>query len=325
MATIASYGHLQEGVSRFRKTGLVLFGNVKFAFKELSRSANEARLSQYVQFLGPVDEASFRGRHEHVLPIDPIPPDKTYLLGYLVERELQKRLEQNPDNTETRTVTGTHSSVHSVWWSHGWHGSRSVGIASAAETERLHSARMLRLNTTTRPPAPVRLRWLARLPWPLAPVLKRRPFLSQPAHTHDFVTWALMWGPHANTLVGKVLVLPSPRLPPRGRSDAAHLLDRRGHSRGGGQAETTDGSVRVHPAHRHRRVRGRGGARRRRGHVARRLAGSVDLRLLLQLRQRSAALLVAVHQGVPGAHAGKPPGAHRGHGRSAGRQRHDPL
>ena len=97
-ASISSFEDLREGIARFRKTALLLFGNVKYAFKELSRDANAGRLNQYVQLLSPVDEDSFRERHEPVQPIAIIPPDKTYFLGYLVEEELRRRLLENPND-----------------------------------------------------------------------------------------------------------------------------------------------------------------------------------------------------------------------------------
>ncbi|MCA1792200.1 MAG: hypothetical protein LC667_20840, partial [Thioalkalivibrio sp.] len=40
-AAIGSFVELREGIDRFRKIALVLFGNIKFAFKRLSRNADE--------------------------------------------------------------------------------------------------------------------------------------------------------------------------------------------------------------------------------------------------------------------------------------------
>ena len=98
-STIASFDQLKVGVTRFRETGLLLFGNVKFAFKELSSGADELRLAQYISFRSPKSDEAFRRRHDPLLPIERIPADKTYLLGYLIERQLKERVEQNPNDT----------------------------------------------------------------------------------------------------------------------------------------------------------------------------------------------------------------------------------
>lgn len=99
-ACIPSFAEFQEGVDRFRKVALLYFGNVKFGFKTLSRDANEALLTRDVQLLGPVDDDVFHMRHEPIRAIEPIPADKTYFLGYLVEQELQQRLRQDPNDVD---------------------------------------------------------------------------------------------------------------------------------------------------------------------------------------------------------------------------------
>lgn len=96
-AAIASFKQLEDGVARFRSLGLLMFGNVKYAFKVLSRDAEllDSRISR----LKPIDAAHFEARHDPITPIKPIPPDQTYYLGYVIERELQERL-KNPDDLE---------------------------------------------------------------------------------------------------------------------------------------------------------------------------------------------------------------------------------
>lgn len=99
---VSSLDQLREGVARFITTGLVLFGNVKFAFKVLSNVENEARLVQLVQLTSPRDPLLFGLRDTSVLPFKRIRADKTYLLGYLIERELQKRLLANPNDADAQ-------------------------------------------------------------------------------------------------------------------------------------------------------------------------------------------------------------------------------
>ena len=61
---------LREGVNRFRKLALVLFGNVKFAFKSLSQDAE--RLNSWLWLARPRDETEFAGRHDAIQPLIPI-------------------------------------------------------------------------------------------------------------------------------------------------------------------------------------------------------------------------------------------------------------
>ncbi|MFL6196522.1 MAG: hypothetical protein ACJ75H_20240 [Thermoanaerobaculia bacterium] len=95
---LLSLEHLQEGVERFRKLALVLFGNVKFAFKNLSRDVE--RLNDWLWRLGPREESEFSTRHDPVQPIEPIDGKDTYFLGYIVQADLKRRLEDNPEDAE---------------------------------------------------------------------------------------------------------------------------------------------------------------------------------------------------------------------------------
>jgi hypothetical protein len=76
----------------------LLRGNVKYAYKELSRDpdALEFQLAR----MRPVSVDRFVARHDPIRPIKPIPPDRTYYLGYIVERELKDRLQANPNDAD---------------------------------------------------------------------------------------------------------------------------------------------------------------------------------------------------------------------------------
>jgi hypothetical protein len=99
-ATIRSFSHLNDGVVRFRKIALLFFGNIKYAFKTLSRDAG--LLEEALGRLVPVEITDFERRHDPVRPIDPIAGKDTYYLGYLIEAELKKRIEAHPDDKNTK-------------------------------------------------------------------------------------------------------------------------------------------------------------------------------------------------------------------------------
>jgi hypothetical protein len=99
-AAIRSLDQLVEGVTKFRKAALLFYGNIKFAFKTWSRNADV--LERELGRLRPVETIEYESRHDPVRPIDPIPGRDTYYLGYLIERELRKRLEANPHDADIR-------------------------------------------------------------------------------------------------------------------------------------------------------------------------------------------------------------------------------
>src|SRR5262249_44249231 len=94
-AAIRSLDHLSASIDRFRKLGMLLYGNVKFAFKTLSSDRDD--LLDALDALAKRDEQSFKDRHEPIHTIDKIPGEKTYYLGYLIEAELKKRLKDAND------------------------------------------------------------------------------------------------------------------------------------------------------------------------------------------------------------------------------------
>jgi hypothetical protein len=99
-SSLHSIDDLKTGVDRFRKLGMLLDGNVKYAFKRIS--SDDAELRHALSFLVQRDEQSFKDRHQPIHPIERISSDKTYYLGYLIERELQKRLKDNPDDPSAK-------------------------------------------------------------------------------------------------------------------------------------------------------------------------------------------------------------------------------
>lgn len=89
---------LKRGIDNFRKLALLLYGNVKFAFKMLSR--DDDLLSQYLKSMEPVDDRVFKSRRPPTLPIKNIDPSDAFLTGYIVERRIADTLEEHPEDTE---------------------------------------------------------------------------------------------------------------------------------------------------------------------------------------------------------------------------------
>jgi len=85
-----SMQQLEDGVTRFRKAALLTYGNVKFAFKTLSR--DEEALREGLEIWQPIGTEAFEKRHQPLLGLKEIAPDETYLTGYLIESELRGRL-----------------------------------------------------------------------------------------------------------------------------------------------------------------------------------------------------------------------------------------
>ena len=84
---------LRVGVDRFRRMALLLFGNVKFAFKTLSKDADVLR--EWLAVIEPRPEASFHERHAPIRAIQRIAGEDTYFLGYLIQRDIEDRLKKN--------------------------------------------------------------------------------------------------------------------------------------------------------------------------------------------------------------------------------------
>jgi hypothetical protein len=108
-SALLSLAQLHNGVERFRKLALLLFGNVKYAFKQLSRNAE--LLNNWLWLLRPLDVSELSSRHEPVQPIKKITGEDAYFLGYLVQRELEQRLKDNPEDMEARAAEEKRKSI----------------------------------------------------------------------------------------------------------------------------------------------------------------------------------------------------------------------
>lgn len=98
----SSIEELRQGILRFRKRALILYGNVKFAFKSLSR--NVSTLTKEVAESKPTPVEDFERRHSPILSIESIPAEEAYLTGYFIEEELKKKLKEDPNDEEAGTL-----------------------------------------------------------------------------------------------------------------------------------------------------------------------------------------------------------------------------
>ncbi len=89
---IATIEELEHMVNRFRVKAILRYGNVKFAFKSLSRKARSKidDALREVCHSGMLED--FTSRHEPLIKLEAIPRGKTPCLGYIVERELAEQL-----------------------------------------------------------------------------------------------------------------------------------------------------------------------------------------------------------------------------------------
>jgi hypothetical protein len=95
-SSIISVEQLENGINHFIILALLFYGNLKSAYKELS-SDNEKLYEKIFEIL-PNEISEFENRHNPIRNITPIPPDKTYFLGYLIESEIKKKLDENPED-----------------------------------------------------------------------------------------------------------------------------------------------------------------------------------------------------------------------------------
>ncbi len=102
-STVTSYGQLAEGIEQFRKHAMLLYGNIKFAFKSLCAVDHE-KLVRALRSVQSVPVEDYTGRHQPLHKIKRIEPQDAYYLGYVVEREIAERLAADPTNREILTA-----------------------------------------------------------------------------------------------------------------------------------------------------------------------------------------------------------------------------
>jgi hypothetical protein len=94
---VVSYEDLYTGITNFRKHAMLLYGNVKFAFKTLGELHAPA-LAERLKAVSPIDKDAYIHRPLPLHEIVPIAANEAYYLGYIVDREITDRLRSDPDN-----------------------------------------------------------------------------------------------------------------------------------------------------------------------------------------------------------------------------------
>ena len=101
-AVIKSFDDLELGVDKFRKTAMLLYGHIKYAFKRLSQMEQSA-IEKELQPIKPLNKSHYQKRHEPLHKLYKISSDKAYYLGYIIEKDLKAKLEQDPTNEELQS------------------------------------------------------------------------------------------------------------------------------------------------------------------------------------------------------------------------------
>ena len=98
-AEISSLEKLKQGVEKFRQDAMFLYGHIKYGFKRLSQMEQSA-IDKELQSIKPLSEQHYTKRHEPLHKLHKIPSDKAYYLGYIIKKDLEAKLEQDPTNKE---------------------------------------------------------------------------------------------------------------------------------------------------------------------------------------------------------------------------------
>lgn len=87
---------LNRHVDIFRKHALLYYGNIGRCLNVFTES--RGRLLDTLELLRPDPPIHFTSRPNQLNSIKPIPAEKTYYLGYLVQKEIQDNLTKDPNN-----------------------------------------------------------------------------------------------------------------------------------------------------------------------------------------------------------------------------------
>jgi hypothetical protein len=96
-AEIRNIDHLYDGVGKFQKHALLLYGNVKYAYKTLSKLGKNDLQGELCR-VRRRNKEDFERRHEPFHNLTEIPGEQTYYLGYLIQKQLSEALQADPSN-----------------------------------------------------------------------------------------------------------------------------------------------------------------------------------------------------------------------------------
>lgn len=121
---IVGWEELEQGINKFCQEALLLYGNIKYAFKKLS-CLNKLAIQEELKPIQPISESKYSQRHAPLHVIKPIPPDKTYYLGYLTGKELIEKSLENPDDPEL----SSEEKQMNKWRKQGWQNHQSYLVS----------------------------------------------------------------------------------------------------------------------------------------------------------------------------------------------------
>lgn len=93
---VKSFSELTAGIDKFRKVAMLLYGNIKFAFKKFSQISKDD-LGKILKQLKTLDAKKYEERCDPLHIIEQIDPEEAYYLGYIVERELKEKMKSELD------------------------------------------------------------------------------------------------------------------------------------------------------------------------------------------------------------------------------------
>lgn len=86
---IESLDELKKGIYRFRVLAIFRFGNIRYAFKTLSKEDEEESLRNWISSIKPLGKKHFQDRHNPIMKIGKIKDEDTYFVGYLIDKDLE--------------------------------------------------------------------------------------------------------------------------------------------------------------------------------------------------------------------------------------------
>jgi hypothetical protein len=95
---ISTMDQLFRGVQKHRIHSLLIYGNIKFGFKTLSRLDSKGLREALCNVL-PIQRTFYEQRHPPLHSLSEIPGEETYYLGYLVYKQIKEALEKTPDDS----------------------------------------------------------------------------------------------------------------------------------------------------------------------------------------------------------------------------------
>jgi hypothetical protein len=99
-STISDFDKFKAHAEKIIEYFLILFGNVKFGYKQFSSESNEDEFSNWYENLTPLHESDFKERHSPLFNLTIIDDDNTYYLGYLIQKEIEQKLKEDPNNEQ---------------------------------------------------------------------------------------------------------------------------------------------------------------------------------------------------------------------------------